>query len=172
MKPFGTAAGSEAPRRFRPLDAGGTLDAPCPCESGVAAALCHRSPRRWRAVGPVPPQVVGAEAVPGNAGIPAGGRRARPHLADKDVGVPSAAGRQFGDALGKLACRFDPLFRDRSPALLHRATKPAPAPITITMSAMPDGSGTGCEANETVSNPPGVQPATVCCSQFAPPSLV
>ena len=71
-----------------------------------------------------------------------------------------------------LACGFDPFLRHHSPALRRRATKPAPAPITITISAMPDGSGTGCEANETVSNPPGVQPATVCCSQFAPPSLV
>ena len=64
------------------------------------------------------------------------------------------------------------IFHHHFLALLRRATKPAPAPIATTMSAMPDGSGTGCGANETVSNPPGVQPATVCCSQVTPSSLV
>ena len=43
-----SAAGSEAPRRFRPGGAGGMCEALCAHESGVAAALCHRSPRHGR----------------------------------------------------------------------------------------------------------------------------
>ena len=42
-----SAAGSEAPRRFRPGGAGGMFGTFRARESGVAAALCHRSPRRW-----------------------------------------------------------------------------------------------------------------------------
>jgi hypothetical protein len=40
-----TAAGSEAPRRFRPHKTRGTINPLRPLEGGVAAALCHRSPR-------------------------------------------------------------------------------------------------------------------------------
>ena len=42
---FWTAAGSKAPRRFRAPGAWGFYNAYCPRESGVAAALCHRSPK-------------------------------------------------------------------------------------------------------------------------------
>src|SRR5487761_2288674 len=41
-----SAAGSAAPRRFRPGGTGGMFAALRARESGVAAALCHRSPRR------------------------------------------------------------------------------------------------------------------------------
>jgi hypothetical protein len=42
---FWTAAGSEAPRRFRARGVRGQFEACRPLKSGVAAALCHRSPR-------------------------------------------------------------------------------------------------------------------------------
>jgi hypothetical protein len=45
---FWTAAGSEAPRRFRTHGPLGLFSARRSRKSGVAAALCHRSPRHIR----------------------------------------------------------------------------------------------------------------------------
>ncbi len=46
---FWTAAGSEAPNRFGTGETGDEFHKARSLESGVAAALCHRTPRRYRA---------------------------------------------------------------------------------------------------------------------------
>jgi len=44
MQPLWSAAGSEAPRRFRPATPRGSRNPAHILKSGVAASLCHRTP--------------------------------------------------------------------------------------------------------------------------------